>query len=136
MVGVGFAACGLPAPVVFSFLAIVLALLPTGGAGIVWVPGVIALLAQGRGSWAIGLALWGIVISLSDNFVRPLLVSAKVPISTLMVFIGAIGGVAGFGMVGLVLGPVLMSLCATLIDFADRFRSGDEDQGGVGSLPS
>ena len=128
MVGIGFAACGLPAPVVFAFLAGLLALLPTGGAGIVWVPGVIALFAQGRAGWAVGLAVWGIVISLSDNFVRPLLVSTKVPISTLMVFIGAIGGVAGFGMVGLVLGPVLMSLCATLLDFAEGARSAAENE--------
>jgi predicted PurR-regulated permease PerM len=127
MVGAGFAVCRLPAPVVFALLAGVLALLPTGGAGIVWVPGVIALFAQDRAAWAIGLALWGILISLSDNFVRPLLVSTKVPISTLVVFIGAIGGVAGFGMVGLVLGPVLMSLCATLLDFAEKFRSATED---------
>lgn len=127
MVGVGFAVCGLPAPVVFSFVAILLALLPTGGAGIVWVPGVIALFAQGRSGWAIGLALWGLVISVSDNLMRPLLVSSKVPLSTLMVFIGAIGGVAGFGMVGLVLGPVLMSLCGTLIDFAGRYRATDDE---------
>jgi predicted PurR-regulated permease PerM len=119
MVGVGFAVCGLQAPIVFGSVAAVFALLPTGGAGLVWIPGAIALFVQGRPGWALGLLAWGIIISVIDNVLRPFLVSSSAPVSTLMVFVGAVGGAAAFGMLGLILGPVVLSLTDTLLRFVE-----------------
>ncbi|MFN0128697.1 MAG: AI-2E family transporter [Verrucomicrobiales bacterium] len=119
MVGVGFAVCGLPAPIVVGSVAAVLALLPAGGAGLVWLPGAIALMVQGRPGWGIALLVWGLLISVIDNFLRPLLVASNAPVSTLMVFVGAVGGAAAFGMLGLILGPVVLSLTDTLLRFIE-----------------
>lgn len=123
MVGIGFAVTGLPAPVVFGSVAAFLSLLPAGGAALVWVPGVIVLLVQGEVGWGLAFAIWGAIISLADNFLRPLLISSGAPVSTLMVFIGAIGGASAFGMVGLILGPVLLSVIAAVVRYIENERS-------------
>jgi predicted PurR-regulated permease PerM len=100
-------------------VAAVLALLPAGGAALIWIPGVIALAIKGKLGLTIALGIWGIVISLIDNVLRPFLVASKAPVSTLMVFIGAVGGASAFGMLGLILGPVILSLTDALLRFAD-----------------
>ncbi|MFO1426831.1 MAG: AI-2E family transporter [Steroidobacteraceae bacterium] len=120
LVAIGFAIAGLPSPVVFGVLAAVLALLPAGGAAIVWVPAVLWLFAAGSWGWAIFLAIWGVGVTLSDNLLRPLIIQSHAPVSTLAVFVGVIGGVSAFGAIGLVAGPVLLTLVADLLRFADE----------------
>lgn len=122
LVGVGFAAVGLPAPVVFGVLAALLALLPLVGTPVVWVPAVIVLATQGRWVAAIALLVWGVVVSTVDNVLRPVLVSGRARIGALTVFIGVIGGVSAFGAVGLFLGPVVLSLVMALAEFTLEMR--------------
>jgi predicted PurR-regulated permease PerM len=122
LVGIGFAIAGLPSPVVFAALAAVLALLPAGGAAIVWIPGVLGLALQQRWGWALFLAIWGFGVSTSDNLLRPLLISRNAPVSTLAVFIGVIGGASAFGAIGLIIGPVLLTLIAALLKYASATR--------------
>lgn len=119
LVGIGFAIAGLPSPVVFGVLAALLAMLPVGGAAIVWVPAVLWLAATQQWAWAIFMTAWGAGVSSSDNFLRPMLISAQAPVSTLAVFIGVIGGVSAFGAVGLIIGPVLLALIGAVVHFVD-----------------
>lgn len=119
LVGIGFAIAGLPSPVVFGVLTALLALLPVGGAAIVWVPAALWLAATQQWGWAVFMAVWGAGVSSSDNFLRPMLISAQAPVSTLAVFIGVIGGVSAFGAVGLIIGPVLLALIGALVRFVD-----------------
>ena len=118
LVGLGFAILGLPSPVVFGAIAAVFALLPAGGTALVWVPAVLWLAATGRPGGAVFMAIWGIAVSLSDNVMRPLLIGRHGQVSTLMVFVGVVGGVSAFGAVGLIVGPVLLTLIAALLKFA------------------
>lgn len=118
--GVGFAIAGLPSAVVFGVLAGLLSLLPIGGAAIVWVPGVIYLAATAQWGWAIFLTAWGLGVSSGDNLLRPLLVSSRAPVTTLTVFIGVLGGAAAFGTIGLVAGPLVLTLIAALMQYADE----------------
>src|SRR5665811_2046143 len=97
LVGIGFAIAGLPSAVVFGVLTAVLALLPVGGAALVWVPAVVFLAATSQWGWAIFMFIWGMGVSVSDNLMRPLLISIRVPVSTLAIFIGVIGGISAFG---------------------------------------
>ena len=120
LTGVGFAITGLPSPIVFGVLATLLSLLPAGGAALVWGPAVIALLAMGSTGMAIFMIVWGVAISVSDNVLRPLLVSQHAPVSTLAVFIGVVGGVSAFGAIGLIAGPVILTLIGTLLRFLDE----------------
>lgn len=120
LVGVGFAIAGLPAAVVFGVLAAFLALLPVGGAALVWVPAALYLLATGQWGWAIFMAVWGSVVSVSDNLLRPLLISSQAPVSILAVFVGVIGGVSAFGLIGLIVGPVLLTFIVALLRYLDE----------------
>ena len=120
LVGMGFAIAGLPSAVVFGVLAAFLALLPMIGAGFVWAPAVIYLAATSQWGWALFLLLWGAGVSVSDNLLRPLLISRHAPVSTLVVFVGVIGGVSAFGMIGVIIGPVLLTVIATLLRFLDE----------------
>lgn len=119
MVGIGFAISGLPGPVVFGVLAGVSALLPFGGAAIVWVPAGLYLLFTGHLGWAVFMFAWGGVVSISDNFIRPVIISRYTPVPTLLVFLGVIGGVAAFGLIGFIFGPVILVLATELLRFAE-----------------
>jgi len=119
LVAIGFAITGLSGPVVFGVLATILALLPFGGAAVVWVPGVIYLFAAGHIGLAIFLLAWGGVVSISDNFIRPMIISRYTPVPTLLVFLGVIGGVGAFGPIGFIAGPVILVLATELLRFAE-----------------
>jgi predicted PurR-regulated permease PerM len=119
LVAIGFAITGLSGPVVFGVLATVLALLPFGGAAVVWVPGVLYLFASGHFGLGIFLLAWGGVVSISDNFIRPMIISRYTPVPTLLVFLGVVGGVAAFGPIGFIIGPVILVLATELLRFAE-----------------
>ena len=120
MVGIGFFVTGLPSPVVFGALAALLAMVPVGGTLLIWLPGVLWLgFGANRWGWAIALLIWGIIISAIDNVLRPLLISGRAEVSTLAVFLGVVGGLSAFGPIGLILGPVLLSLVIALLRFVE-----------------
>ena len=117
LLGLGFAIVGLPAPVVFGVLAAVLSVVPFGGTALVWIPALATLLVQGRYGQAVGILLVGVVVSSVDNFIKPMLISGRSPLPTLAVFIGVLGGLAAFGLIGLFVGPVVIALVLALIEF-------------------
>lgn len=119
LVGIGFAIAGLPSPLVFGALGAVASLIPIVGTAIVWVPAAISLLAQGQTGWAIFLIIWSVVlVAGSDNVVRPLIISGSSKASTLLVFVGLLGGVGVFGFAGIFMGPLVLTLVATLLTYA------------------
>jgi predicted PurR-regulated permease PerM len=121
LLGIGFAIAGLPAPVVFGVLGAVLSVVPFGGTALVWVPGAAALFLTGQPGWAIFLAAWGVVlVSSADNFLKPALIGGRAEVPTLAVFIGVIGGLSAFGLIGMFLGPVVIALVLTLVRFASE----------------
>lgn len=123
LVGIGFAIAGLPSAVVFGVLTAAMALLPVGGAAIVWAPAVVYLVATSQWGWAIFMLIWGMGVSVSDNLLRPLLISSQAPVSILAVFIGVIGGVSAFGIIGVIIGPVLLTFISALLHFLDETLS-------------
>ena len=123
----GFAVTGLPSPIVFGVLAALFSLLPAGGTAFVWIPATLALAGMGRNGAALFMLAWGALISVSDNFLRPFLVSKQAHVSTLAVFIGVVGGAAAFGGVGLIVGPVLLTLVSALLRFIEEMRLGRID---------
>ena len=118
LLGIGFAIAGLPSPLVFGVLGALFALVPVVGTTIVWVPAVLWLLAQGETGYALFMLAWGVVVVGSvDNFLRPILISGRVEVPTLAVFIGVMGGLSAFGFVGLFLGPIVLGLLVALFRF-------------------
>ena len=118
-VGVGFAIVGLPSPVVFGVLATIAAFLPAGAAAVL-IPAVIYLMIVGRWGAAIFLAIWTVAMWVVENVLRPLLTAHQAEVSALAIFVGAIGGAAAFGVLGLVIGPVLLSFAVALLRFAEE----------------
>jgi predicted PurR-regulated permease PerM len=128
LVGIGFAIVHLPSPVVFGVLAALAALLPGAGTGFVLIPAVLYLAFDGRWGAAVFLGIWSVGIALCDNILRPFLTRQHAAVSTLTVFVGVIGGLVAFGLIGLVLGPVLLSLIVALLRFAqERLAQGGAD---------
>lgn len=117
LLGIGFAIVGMPAPVVFGVLAAVLSVVPFGGTALVWVPALATLLIQGRYGQAIGILVVGVLVSSVDNFLKPFLISGR-SLPTVAVFIGVLGGLAAFGLIGLFVGPVVIALVLALLEFA------------------
>jgi predicted PurR-regulated permease PerM len=88
-------------------------------------PATIALAVQREWGWTIFMLVWGVgVVGLADNFLRPIFISGRARISTLPVFIGALGGVAAFGPVGLFLGPIVIALVLAFVRFAEEDHVG------------
>lgn len=118
LVGIGFWIAGLPSPLVFGVVGVIAALIPMVGAALVWVPGAIFLAIEGDFGHAIFLAVWGAaVISMVDNFLRPMLISGRAEVPTLAVFVGVMGGLAAFGFVGLFIGPIVLGVLVALFRF-------------------
>jgi len=119
LLGIGFAIAGLPSPLVFAVIGTLFALVPVVGTAVVWVPATLWLLLQGDPGYALFLAGWSIlVVGSADNFLRPILISGRVEVPTLAVFIGVMGGLSAFGFIGLFVGPIVLGLLVALFRFA------------------
>ena len=118
LVGVGFWIAGLPSPLVFGVVAVLVALIPMVGSALVWAPGALFLAARGEYGYAIFLAVWGaVVVGMVDNFLRPMLISGRADVPTLAVFLGVMGGLAAFGFIGLFVGPIVLGLLVALFRY-------------------
>jgi predicted PurR-regulated permease PerM len=135
LIAIGFAIVGLPSPIVFGVLAALFALVPMAGTPVVWVPAVLVLVLQGRWYAAVFLLIWGVLVATIDNVLRPILVSGRAQVGTLTVFIGVLGGVAAFGPIGVILGPLVLALVIALVRFTLEVRSAQSADGGGGALP-
>lgn len=120
LIAIGFAIGGLPSPVVFGVLGAFATFIPTVGTGLVLVPAVLYLALTGQWGHAVFLAIWSLLVGVSDNFLRPMIAAQRADVSTLAIFVGVIGGIASFGLIGLIIGPVLLSLIVALLRFAER----------------
>jgi predicted PurR-regulated permease PerM len=120
LIGIGFTISHLPSPVVFGVLAALLSLLPVGGAAFVWIPAALWLFLDKHWGYGIFMLVWGFLLGGLDNILRPILISGRAEISALAVFIGVLGGIPAFGAIGIIAGPVLLSLVLALIEFAEE----------------
>jgi P-type Ca2+ transporter type 2C len=108
--GVGYAVAGVQAPVLFGVITALLALVPMG-AMLVWIPIGISLIANGQFIPGTGLLIWGfLAVSTVDNVIRPIVISGASQVPFLVVMFGVFGGLSAFGPVGLLLGPVILSV--------------------------
>jgi predicted PurR-regulated permease PerM len=116
--GLGWWLTGLPLPTLAGAAMAILSLLPLGGTALVWVPGVIGAWSTGHHGGALFLAIWGtLVISFfADNILRPWLIRGSEELSTLVVILGVVGGMAAFGLLGVFIGPIALALAVSLLD--------------------
>ncbi len=116
--GIGFWIFGVPNVVFWAVLMFILALLPIVGPPLVWAPAVVYLwIIQGDQFSAVGLGIYSaILVSTIDNIIRPKLIGSKAHVHPVIVLLGVLGGIAVFGFSGLVLGPLVLSIFATILN--------------------
>ena len=122
LAGLGLAIFGVPSPVLLGALTFALSFVPAGPT-LVWAGAALWLFLQGHHGSALGMTVWGLLlVSSIDNVLRPLLISGgPTRIPFLLVFFGVLGGLTAFGILGLFLGPVLLSVTfALLAEFPRR----------------
>jgi predicted PurR-regulated permease PerM len=124
VVGIGFAIARLPSPVVFGVIGAIAAFLPSGAA-VVLIPAIAYLAFAGHWAAAIFLGCWTAGMWVLENVLRPLLTSRQAEVSTLAIFVGAIGGASAFGILGLIIGPVVLSFVVALVRFAQENPAAD-----------
>ena len=111
---VGFLVAGVPNPFFLGALTFVVSIVPIGPP-LLWAGASLWLLHVGEGGWALFMVLYGIFgISMIDNVLKPLLISRASRMPFVFALIGVFGGVLGFGVVGVFLGPTLLALAADL----------------------
>ena len=116
LLGLAFVVAGLPNALFWGVVTMAFAILPVVGSGMIWGPAAIVLYMQGRPVPAILLVIWGVlVVGSVDNFIRPLIYRRFSEVHPLITLIGAIGGVAQFGLLGLLIGPLALSYFFELI---------------------
>jgi predicted PurR-regulated permease PerM len=114
--GIGFAIFGIPAATLWGAVMAVTSLLPVVGASIIWMPGVIYLFISGETASAFGLLAWSAFLVASvDNFLRPMLVGGETEMPNLIVLVSTLGGLAIFGLAGLIIGPVITAIFFSLL---------------------
>jgi predicted PurR-regulated permease PerM len=113
----GFWVAGLPAPVLWGVVTGLFSLVPLIGSAAVWAPASIILMVGGH--WVKGLLLFGwgaVVVAQVDNLVRPYVIGRRAKLPTVLVFFGLLGGVRAFGVLGIITGPVIVSITAVVFD--------------------
>lgn len=124
MGGLLFWVLGIGAAVLWGIVMAFLSLLPLVGAWMVWVPAGIYLLLRGDYLRAVILfAVGALVVSMVDNVLRPILLSGRTQMNGLLVFISLLGGIAAFGMLGILLGPILVALGAAVVEYYTAERA-------------
>lgn len=125
LAGLAFWLLGVPSPALWGVVGAVASLIPVVGIALVWVPAALLLWLKGFAIKALILAIWGAtVLSFIDNILYPFLAQGEVRLHTLLVFFSAMGGLAVFGFLGFVLGPVVTLLAVTLVKVASEYYSG------------
>jgi predicted PurR-regulated permease PerM len=114
---VGFISVGVSSPALWGLATAITSFIPFVGSHIVWVPICLYLLFTGHIIKALILAAFGVFgIALVDNVIRPLFIRGRAKLSFLFTFFAVLGGIQAFGLIGIIVGPLIMALYVSLVD--------------------
>lgn len=118
---IGYLIAGVPKPWFFAVVTFFMSFVPAIGAGGTSFVATLILLGTGKIGWAIFLGIWGTVaVALSDNLVKPLLAKDAAHMHGAVLFFALVGGMAAFGAIGLIVGPLIVSFLLTLVRLRKR----------------
>ena len=113
---VGYLLAKVPNPMFFGFVTFLVGLVPAVGAGAVTLGAALIVYLSGRPGAALFLAIWGVVfVGLADNVVKPYLIRGGIELHGAVVFFSLVGGLAYFGPVGLLAGPLIVSFFMAVV---------------------
>lgn len=113
--GIGLAVAGVPFASLLSAVMLMLCIAQVGPA-LVLFPAVAWMYWTGESTWATFLLVWSVVVSALDNILRPMLIKKGADLPLLLIFAGVIGGLLGFGLIGIFVGPVVLAVTYTLLE--------------------
>ncbi len=117
LTGLGFYIFGVPNPALWGSFAVVAALIPGIGTSLVLVPGILYLFFVSTHLHALGLLIWGMLgIGLIDNFLGPMLVNRGVHVHPFLILLAVMGGLAYFGPIGFIAGPLIVAFLSALLE--------------------
>ncbi len=127
----GFFLLGVPSPLVWGIVTTLTSLIPFLGAYVVWLPAAILLIANGNSAGDGGMVLRGLIlifygfffISSIDNILKPKLIGRRANLHPALVLLGVIGGIATFGVIGIIIGPVIIALATSVIEIVSRQKT-------------
>jgi predicted PurR-regulated permease PerM len=112
-----FWALGLPSPLLWGVVMFFLSMIPMAGAFLVWAPTAAYLAITGDWTHAVVLTAWGVlVVGSIDNVLSPRLVGKRTSMHELLIFFAVLGGIDVFGVIGVVLGPVVVAVTLALLE--------------------
>jgi predicted PurR-regulated permease PerM len=115
--GLAFWILGVPSPTLWAVILTFVCMIPIAGSFFVWIPVAIYLGLTGHWTKALLMTVWGaLVISTIDNFLRPKLMRQYTKLHELLVFFSVLGGMRVFGLLGIVMGPVVLALTIGLLN--------------------
>lgn len=118
LLGIGLFALGIPKALALTVVAIIVSIIPVLGSWIVWLPLSIFLIMSGQTSSGLFMFLYGLLfVSTIDNILKPLFISKNSNLNVALSVIGTIGGLYYFGIIGLVLGPLIIAYIMIIFDF-------------------
>jgi predicted PurR-regulated permease PerM len=118
--GVAFAVLGISAPVLWGTVMALLSILPVVGTALVWLPASIFLIVSGQIFGGVALIIVGVfVIGLTDNLLRPILVGRDTQLPDYVILLSTLGGLAGFGLAGIVIGPTIAAFFLSIWQMAE-----------------
>ncbi len=113
--GIGLAIAGVPFAALLSALMLMLCIAQIGP-GLILFPAVAWTFWMGDTGWGIFLLIWSLIVTTLDNFLRPVLIRKGADLPLLLIFAGVIGGLLGFGLIGIFVGPVVLAVTYTLLE--------------------
>jgi len=115
--GIAFALVGMQAPIFWGVMMGFGSFVPAVGSALVWVPIAVSLMMAGRlGAGIFLIVACGVIVVVVDNVIRPWLISGRAEMGALLTFISVLGGITVFGLLGVVLGPIVVAIGASLVE--------------------
>ena len=115
LAALGLVVAGVPFAGFLSAVILLLCIAQLGPALILF-PAVGWMFWTEQNAWGTALLIWSVVVTLLDNFLRPVLIKKGADLPLLLIFAGVIGGLLGFGLIGLFVGPVVLAVTYTLLE--------------------
>ena len=116
IVGLGFYLFQVPNALFLTLVAVVLGILPIIGTTIVWLPVAIYILITQGTLPAFGVSIFGLISNFIEEFLRPIIIARKTQVNSALILIGMIGGILLFGILGVILGPLIMGYLLIILE--------------------
>jgi predicted PurR-regulated permease PerM len=123
--GIAYSFIGIEAPVMWGIAMSIMSFVPLVGTFAIWGPTAVYMLVTGDYAHGVGLFLFGVfVISMVDNILKPLIIGSRTKMPTIIILFSVLGGIKFFGMIGLIMGPLITAIFISVIEIFRNIEGG------------